>query len=79
MPIVNLAHPWRRSIRWVADDGALRRYSGGQRVFRDAKWRWSNVPLPEMHILPLAAAMVLHFAALTWQLLPNQWLGHVIG
>jgi protein-S-isoprenylcysteine O-methyltransferase Ste14 len=42
------------------------------------RWRWSNVPIPEAHLVALVAGVALHlFAPL--RLVSVSWLGHVLG
>ncbi len=41
-------------------------------------WRWRNVPLPEQHLGGLALGLLLQ-VFLSWMLLPEAWIGHVLG
>jgi protein-S-isoprenylcysteine O-methyltransferase Ste14 len=41
-------------------------------------WKWSNIPIPEAHVVALMAGMVLHlFAPL--RLFSTSWIGHAVG
>ena len=41
-------------------------------------WRWGNVPLPEAHLIGLAAGILLQLAA-AWRLPWPAWIGHACG
>jgi protein-S-isoprenylcysteine O-methyltransferase Ste14 len=42
------------------------------------RWRWSNVPLPEVHLSFLGAGVLLHLLA-SWTLFGIAWLGLALG
>jgi protein-S-isoprenylcysteine O-methyltransferase Ste14 len=41
-------------------------------------WRWSNVPLPQTHLLGLGAGILLQVIA-SWKLSWPAWIGHACG
>jgi protein-S-isoprenylcysteine O-methyltransferase Ste14 len=47
-------------------------------VGRTSAWRWGNVPLPETHLVGLAAGIVLQVTA-PWRLAWPAWIGHAGG
>lgn len=42
------------------------------------RWRWSNVPIPEAHLVGLIAGIILHLFVPV-KLFQRPWAGHAIG
>jgi protein-S-isoprenylcysteine O-methyltransferase Ste14 len=42
------------------------------------RWRWSNVPVPEVYVVLLAAGLAVHLF-LPLRLFPVAWIGHAAG
>ena len=42
------------------------------------RWKWSNVPIPEAHLIGLVAGIALHLF-IPLRFFPEPWVGHALG
>jgi protein-S-isoprenylcysteine O-methyltransferase Ste14 len=43
-----------------------------------SRWRWSNIPVPEVYVVLLVAALAVHLF-LPLRMFPAAWIGHAAG
>lgn len=48
------------------------------KVKRLSRWRWSNVPIPEVYVVLVVVGITVHLF-LPLQLFPAAWIGHAAG